>query len=414
MQTVVTDSSSVVIVNARDESIISGDTLVMAKNGIVTIGDITMTNQIGGSSRVLFASTDAVTAAIFYFRNCTLGEIKDIGGYYNETVELTKCTRCPYGFYALKLTSKECESCPENANCPGGNTIDVDDGFWRSDNQSSEILRCRGNSEKACAGGSDGSNICQTGSTGPYCAVCEEDRTKNVDGTCDSCEAVKLSRAGIIMLIFIPLGVMVIFLVLYSNREKIANMCGEYYEKVNNKLEEQGSKVKILFAFVQIIAQFPDVLGTPVIPTYTIFSSYLGVLSFNFLSFLKIDCEFDYDFYDRLVFITLLPVVVTPFIYIYFYTKHFIATRQNASNPDFTLWETKRQCSYWFLALSFAVFSPASTVIIQTFVCETFDDGSSYLTADYSLDCKTDRHKFYVTYAAFAALVYPIGTTCAW
>ena len=413
----VNDNSSVIVINSRDVSTVSGSTIVVPRNGIVSASDITITNRIGGSALILFAtSTGARTAYTFHFRNCTLGEVVEkVGKSQNpqntsEYVQLTRCDRCTYGFYALKLSNKECSSCKDNSDCLGGNVINVHEGYWRTGNKSDEILRCRGTSANACVGGVDGSNICTAGNTGPYCAVCESGYTKNVDGTCDSCDAVRISRAGIAVLVCIPVLVIAIFLVLYSNRERISDALGEWYESINSKLEEQGSKIKILFAFVQIVGQFPDVLGTPLIPTYTGFSRFLGILSFDFLTFFKIDCEFHVDFYDKLLFVTLLPVAVSPLIFIYFHLKYFIATRQNESNPDFTAWEAKRQCSYWFLALSFAVFSPASTAIIQTFVCESFDDGSSFLSADYSLDCSSDRHRFYLVYAAVAALIYPIGT----
>jgi hypothetical protein len=411
---VVSEFASIVVVNSRDSSIVSGSTLGVSEGGVFTLSDITISSQIGGSATMAFLSNGLVTGYKFHFRNCSLGEIPMGAGFSevpgtDDKVELTMCFMCQDRTYALTLSATECKKCPDFAECPGGNVIIVDSGYWRTNNKSDEILPCRGTSQNACIGGSDGSNICEVGSDGPYCAVCEEGRTKNVDGTCDSCDSIQISQAGIIMLVLIPLAIVALFLILYSNREKIADVCGDYYESINAKLEEQGSKLKIAFAFVQIIAQFPEVLGTPVIPTYSIFSRYLGAISFNFLSFLKLDCEVNINFYDRLVFVTVLPFVIMPWIYVYFYLKHFIASRQNSSNPDFTMWEARRQCSYWFLALSFAVFSPASTVIIQTFVCESFDDGSSYLIADYSLECGTDQHRFYVLYAAGAALVYPIG-----
>lgn len=405
---------SIVVVNSRDSSIVSGSTLGVSEAGVFTLSDITISSQIGGSAMMLFLSNGIATAYKFHFRNCTLGEIPQSAGFStvpgtDTTVELMMCFKCEARTYALRLSATECKKCPDFAECPGGSVIIVDPGYWRTDNKSDEILPCRGTSQNACVGGSNGGNICEDGSDGPYCAVCEPGHTKNSDGTCDSCDSVHVTQVGILLLVLIPLAVVVIFLLLYSNREKIAEVFGEYYEAINAKLEEQGSKLKIAFSFIQIISQFPDVLGTPVIPTYSIFSRYLGAISFNFLSFLKLDCEVNINFYDRLVFVTILPVLVTPWIYVYFYLKHFIATRQNASNPDFTLWDARRQCSYWFLALTFAVFSPASTLIIQTFVCEDFDDGSSYLIADYSLECWTTQHNFYVLYAAIAALVYPIG-----
>jgi len=38
---------------------------------------------------------------------------------------------CPLGKYTFETASKECNECMQNANCLGGNKIEVDAGYWR-------------------------------------------------------------------------------------------------------------------------------------------------------------------------------------------------------------------------------------------------------------------------------------------
>ena len=61
------------------------------------------------------------------------------------------------------------------------------------------------------------------------------------------------------------------------------------------------------------------------------------------------------------------------------------------------------------LFVVFFVYSSVSNTIFQTFVCDTLDDGVSYLQADYSLTCSTRRHRVYTAYASLMVAVYPLG-----
>ena len=45
-------------------------------------------------------------------------------------------------------------------------------------------------------------------------------------------------------------------------------------------------------------------------------------------------------------------------------------------------------------------------------MCEGFDDGSSYLKADYSIDCASGEYTALLAYAFVMLVVYPIGTPC--
>ena len=51
-----------------------------------------------------------------------------------------------------------------------------------------------------------------------------------------------------------------------------------------------------------------------------------------------------------------------------------------------------------------------SSKIFGSLACEDFEDGTSYLKVDYSIDCNADNRGVWVTFAAVAIVIYPLGT----
>ena len=63
----------------------------------------------------------------------------------------------------------------------------------------------------------------------------------------------------------------------------------------------------------------------------------------------------------------------------------------------------------WSVFLLEFVVSSVSTVVVQTFACDTFDDGH-YLKTELVLKCDgSTTRKLYLAYAWIALLAYPIG-----
>lgn len=51
----------------------------------------------------------------------------------------------------MKDNASYCIECPSNAECPGKDIIKVFPGYWRSSNESNQIIKCR--NRDACLGG---------------------------------------------------------------------------------------------------------------------------------------------------------------------------------------------------------------------------------------------------------------------
>ncbi|CAM9981073.1 unnamed protein product, partial [Scytosiphon promiscuus] len=112
------------------------------------------------------------------------------------------------------------------------------------------------------------------------------------------------------------------------------------------------------------------------------------------------------DFHDRLLVGTIGPLVVVGFLGITFW----IAMRRNGAASHAAVAEKIRQKHQTaLLLLTFLVYSSVSSMVFQTFACETLDDGVEYLRADYRIYCTDTKHKAMEVYAGVMILVYPVG-----
>ncbi len=61
------------------------------------------------------------------------------------------------------------------------------------------------------------------------------------------------------------------------------------------------------------------------------------------------------------------------------------------------------------MILLFLVLPGVSREIVRSLLCDSFDDGSRHLRADYRINCDSDRYKVMVAYCAAMFLLYPLG-----
>ena len=65
----------------------------------------------------------------------------------------------------------------------------------------------------------------------------------------------------------------------------------------------------------------------------------------------------------------------------------------------------------WLLTLTFLVFPMVSSAAFRAFSCEEFEDGRSFLRADYGVECGTDEHYRAKGLAWLGIVLYPGGTS---
>lgn len=136
---------------------------------------------------------------------------------------------------------------------------------------------------------------------------------------------------------------------------------------------------------------------------YAAFLSWLDIINLNIGFILSASCIVEMDFFDRLVFATVGPVLVLALLG----GTYVIARKTNIGNDDTgNVWHKHISIAIFFL---FFIYSSVSHHIFSAFSCETLDDGISYLRADYSVRCWSDRHVACKAYAGLMVLVYPVG-----
>ena len=261
--------------------------------------------------------------------------------------------------------------------------LPLEHGFWRTNENSTDVRKCP--TKDACLGGTDVATYCRQGHYGPYCKVCESGRTADIFGICKECEDVG-SQYAVSGSIFA--GLIFLIWILWKCWSK---MMKKFEHQTRNAM--QAAKISIVT--FQILAFLPSVV--PNMPLPESFSKFLGSISFfklDFLGLLNLGCVYDeMNYYYILLFSTAVPVALVCVILLVGAVKK----------------EARSSTRLMALAITYIVLPTVSIIIFGTFPCDEFDDGGSYLRADYSVNCLKLEHKVWVVYAFVMMGIFPIG-----
>eukprot|EP00953_Heterococcus_sp_UTEX-ZZ885_P036825 18957-Heterococcus_DN1.PRE.2 len=132
-----------------------------------------------------------------------------------------------------------------------------------------------------------------------------------------------------------------------------------------------------------------------------------SIVNLSFLGAVSMGCLKGFSYYTELIAKTLAPLAISgalalAFILVYIRNKALSVPKQKAILLQNKILQA-------FLVLTYTVLPGVSSSIFQAFPCDTLDDGTSWLMADYSLSCDTPMHKLMVLYSLAMTVVYPIG-----
>jgi hypothetical protein len=170
-------------------------------------------------------------------------------------------------------------------------------------------------------------------------------------------------------------------------------------------------KLRIPIVAYQIVTQFIGVTGLPLPNIYHKFLSWIDVSNLNLGWLLSLGCLARVNFYQKLLITTLSPFIIVAALACTYATVRYRNTVQavTAASSQRAL---ERHYSA-FLTLTFLIYSTVSTTVFQTFACDCINDyatiKTSYLRADYSIQCYTQKHTLYRVYAGIMVFIYPIG-----
>ena len=392
----------------RDTGVIKGSSIVASKRGVATFDELVITGVPGLNTTLRFSVPISIIADTFQavvFRECISGEITV---KVNPDSDVASCQKCTPGLYSFDPSDTVCTVCPSHVSCPGGNVLDLEKDYWRVDQNSATILPCP--VPDVCLGGTNTSIQCREGHTGPYCTVCKEDYTKSSSGDCYSCNSSS-DTAGEILSTVLFMVVAILVFVGYKYRKTIVQLYSSKMKVAvkNRKLRSMNVKIKIVIAFAQIIYQLGPAFNIVYPLSYLQYLNFYSIFQLNLLLLPNVNCMVKANYYDTLVFTTLSPFFL--FIFALFVIQFMVirAKRLNERNPSYTASRALQDSITVSFLISYFVLVNASTKVFQVFQCEKFDNGESYLVADYSIDCNAPDRSFYLSYGSLMIMIYPVG-----
>ena len=362
----------------------------------------------------------------------------------------TACDACIAGYYSKRNACVQCPNYP--MSCVENSVLMP--GYWRAaatSGDNTEVLICRFG-EVSCPGttiiqSSEDSSTCLStnwhhcacGYAGPTCAVCDSNDASGrfymawTSGKCESCDdSTSLGPTVGLASVLFAAGLTTAALA-FTKRKRIKS---RHAYQLIHRIYRIG-KVKlsiIIFAFQarpqlatrhnillclthrhhacrQVISQFSSVVMSASVSSddaggypssAATFAAGLGMSNFDLASFVPAACLFPATtFYDKLLFSTLAPLVPIALLWLPAFKKRITGTHSTSA---------EQSAARWSMFLLEFIVSSVSTTVVQTFSCDTYDDGM-FMRAELALKCDgSDERRLYLAYAWVALLAYPIGT----
>ncbi|KAG5181937.1 hypothetical protein JKP88DRAFT_320131 [Tribonema minus] len=347
---------------------------------------------------------------------------------------------CSTGMYSgTDAIGPACVACTMDAvNCTAVGatlpTLPLSSGYWRENDTMvpSNVRACP--NRHACEGGIGVSSVgvwiqevgmgspgwssdayCAAGYQGPYCAVCADGYAAVTGYKCVKCTAGVASAVvvGVVVLFAaVGLGLWILFAAALGLGEG-ADATSTFAAASGTLKLSRGCVIlarhlRTSVIVMQILTQFVSITGVALPLQYLDFLQVMDLISLDLRWLTSPGCVLHLSFYQRLVLTTLVPlgiagVILAPRAY----------RRCRPRSAGAKLQRVCEQDLHVLLVFAFLVYSGVSLTIFQTFACDYLEydgpDGTWYLRADYTIQCRTPEHAAYVTYAAIMLLVYPLG-----
>ena len=416
----------------NDNQGLKGETKVITSKGVAIFDGLNVICNPKGNMTIIFTgelSGSSVSVSLeVLFDECSSG----------EKLEGGRCVECGLGTYSLfyEGSNTKChEGCPEGSVRCSGSTINVSSGWWRAGELSSTVFECPYGSNSCLGGEKTGDDSCEVGYEGPLCAVCSSGYYfQSVDSTCKECpNGPNVSLFSLIVIVVLGLLIGLICMYFILSRFDVIDLITDFsiigcvtqlwhnskltkvdWENVELKafVNRMSCKTKIYVTLYQIISSLPFVLQFSFPDTYTKINSFGSIVNLNFFNDIALSCDYNYDYIDFLIMVTVIPAGLTCLLVsIYYYHYSYLRWyRSKSKSAESSL----RVYLKIFLVGSFLALPGISIFIFRTFSCIDLDpdnEGGEYLQADYSISCESFRYEWGRAYAIGMVFVYPVGVT---
>ena len=373
----------------------------------------------------------------------------------SESISACVCTDAHYDADA-GTDAVLCLACPIGSACEGPGTslaaLPLLAGYYRTGGASDDIRRCPdlGSNSSGCVGGiSDGGGAgpCKPWLEGPYCRLCNvSDRSRYYHPEKSSCLPCDQGSEGPLwtsLLVLVGLVVLVLLWLRFPPLTMLGRV--QRFARVLQLLSSQMSvrpKFKQMLGFYQIATRISSVYDVAMPDAVRRLLSVFELFNINIGGFgLPLQCVGLGTYEQQLTFTMVAPAVLAVGLILGFVLRSCICgaraetrTEENGRRGrrpsvgaaggaaaaaahhrrhDPSVGGGARQGMLdalpSVLTLSFLVFPMVSSAAFQAFSCEGFDDGRSYLRADYAVECETPAHARAQQLAWLGIALYPIG-----
>jgi hypothetical protein len=138
----------------------------------------------------------------------------------------------------------------------------------------------------------------------------------------------------------------------------------------------------------------------------------------SFFTFVSVGCSVSFDQFDRVVVMTAGPLcVIGAVLGMYallcapegsFAHRYLVPAYLKAPGTE-RLQNWRTRLFHAALYVSYLCLPAASSEVAKCFRCDSFDDGTSVLGSDYTIDCHSTRYTKMRSYASFMLAVFPVG-----
>jgi hypothetical protein len=251
---------------------------------------------------------------------------------------------------------------------------------------------------------------CRPGHRGPLCEACEDGFYKVAQQGCARCSADASTDVGNVVLnlflFFLAITAAGAVVLMYQRRamRKLREQ-GESAVKTGGILwlQDQVVKIKILLGLAQVASSF-GITFTNIFPVSVLNLMHsIGILGLDFTTYLSFGCAATVNHYTQMVTSCLTPVLLLAVLWLFDFL-----TRRFSHNANARL-DVRRGVVTAAVWIFFLIYPSVSAKVFQTFPCTEFEDGTSALRADYSIDCKAPERTAWIAFAVLMVFLYPIG-----
>jgi len=343
---------------------------------------------------------------------------------------------CTEGHYIKADDPKFCNSVVECGKCPSSmvcNNVEYPTGqilekaeiqphWFRLHNNSLTVVKCPEPSIRCKGGATHGNALCMEGHIGVMCMICEiRDDIRYVKSgkRCVKCDGNSIAGLCVAVAIVVLLSIgAILFLARKKKRHQIARdpdrkEKSDQYGGTGDFASRVQTQYKILVTFTQVLNKVVTIYPIKLPPVFESFWANLDFLSFD-LSVLPVNCIWETNFHDRLLFVTVGPFVVVCGISTAWWVLQKRLRWKGGEDMQASLAALSTDTIRLVIMFLFTVFPMVSTTIFQTFQYDArLNDGSAYLIVDYTIKRGDSTHSSYVAYASIMGALYCFGIPAA-